>query len=175
MVGDVVRERRDAVVLSSKVGRLLRPAFNNVRSAPHNWANPLPFDQVYDYSYDAIMRSVEDSLQRLGTNRIDILYVHDIGVATHGVEANKPLWQQFTSGGYKAMRELRDTGVVSAIGLGVNEWEVILDAMELGEWDVFLLAGRYTLLEQTSLSPFLTKCVERKTWSSPPPRSTAAR
>lgn len=163
MVGDVVRERRDDVVLSTKVGRLLKPAFNNVRSAPHNWANPLPFDQVYDYSYDAIMRSFEDSLQRLGVNRVDIVYVHDIGVATHGLEANQHYWAQLSTGGYRALRELRDTGVVSAIGLGVNEWEVLMDALNLGDWDVFLLAGRYTLLEQTSLSPFLTTCVKRGT------------
>ncbi|MEO5806860.1 aldo/keto reductase [Devosia sp.] len=163
MVGDVVRERRDEVVLATKVGRLLKPAFNDVRTLPHNWANPLPFDQHYEYTYDAVMRSFEDSLQRMGVNRIDILYVHDIGVMTHGVEGNKPLWKQLETGGYKALRELRDSGVVSAIGFGVNEWEVLMDALDLGDWDVFLLAGRYTLLEQTSLSPFLEKCLARKT------------
>jgi D-threo-aldose 1-dehydrogenase len=143
------------------VGRLLRPFFGE-RPADFNWAEPLPFDQAYDYSYDGIMRSFEDSLQRLGLNRIDILYVHDIGPMTHGVEANKPLWRQLESGGYRALRELRDGGVISAIGLGVNEWEVLMNAFQLGDWDVFLLAGRYTLLEQTSLTPFLATCVERK-------------
>ena len=87
--------------------------------------------------------------------------MHDIGVVTHGVEANKPLWKQLETGGYKALRELKDAGVVSAIGLGVNEWEVLMDAFGIGDWDVFLLAGRYTLLEQTSLDPFLTTCVKR--------------
>ena len=159
LVGDVLRERRDGVVLSSKVGRLMKPTTSWAK--PHSWVDPLPFQEVYDYSYDGIMRSYEDSLQRLGLNRIDILYVHDIGVATHGVEANKPLWQQLASGGYRALRELRDSGAVKAIGLGVNEWEVLMDAFALGDWDVFLLAGRYTLLEQTSLTPFMTTCVER--------------
>ncbi|HTM78447.1 MAG TPA: aldo/keto reductase, partial [Devosia sp.] len=160
LVGDVLRERRTEAVLSTKVGRLLKPVHGE-RSSPHSWVDPLPFDQVYDYSYDAIMRSFEDSLQRLGVSAVDILYVHDIGVATHGVEANKPLWQQLASGGYKALRELRDAGVIKAIGLGVNEWEVLMDAFALGDWDVFLLAGRYTLLEQTSLNPFMSTCVER--------------
>jgi D-threo-aldose 1-dehydrogenase len=159
--GDSLREDRENVVLSSKVGRLLRP-FSGRRPEGFGWVDALPFDQVYDYSYDGIMRSFEDSLQRLGLNRIDILYVHDIGPMTHGVEANKPLWQQLESGGYRALRELRDGGTISAIGLGVNEWEVLMDAFRLGDWDVFLLAGRYTLLEQTSLTPFLSTCIERK-------------
>src|SRR5690606_4953705 len=110
---------------------------------------------------DGVMRSFEDSLQRLGLERIDIIYVHDIGTATHGVEGNKPLWAQLESGGYRALRELRDGGVISAIGLGVNEWQVLMDAFDIGDWDVFLLAGRYTLLEQTSLEPFLATCVKR--------------
>jgi D-threo-aldose 1-dehydrogenase len=159
LVGDVLRERRAGTVLSTKVGRKLKPVTG--WSEPHNWVNPLPFNQVYDYSYDGVMRSYEDSLQRLGMNGVDILYVHDIGTATHGVEGNKPLWKQLETGGYRALRELRDSGAVKAIGLGVNEWQVLMDAFALGDWDVFLLAGRYTLLEQTSLSPFMTTCLER--------------
>ena len=160
LMGDVLRERRDGVVLSSKVGRLLQPVHG--RDWPRDeWIDPLPFREVYDYSYDGVMRSFEDSLQRLGLERIDILYVHDIGAGTHGVEGNRPLWAQLAGGGYKALRELRDSGLVSAIGLGVNEWQVLMDAFALGDWDVFLLAGRYTLLEQTSLDPFLTTCVQR--------------
>lgn len=160
LVGDALRERREGVVLSSKVGRLLKPV-DPAAQDKGNWVDPLPFNQLYDYSYDGVMRSFEDSQQRLGLNRIDILYVHDIGVATHGVEGNKPLWAQLAGGGYKALRELRDAGVIKAIGLGVNEWQVLMDAFALGDWDVFLLAGRYTLLEQTSLDPFMTTCVER--------------
>ncbi|GLQ09029.1 oxidoreductase [Devosia yakushimensis] len=159
LVGDVLRERRAGTVLSTKVGRRLKPV--KEWSEPHNWVNPLPFEQVYDYSYDGIMRSYEDSLQRLGMNGADILYVHDIGTATHGVEGNKPLWKQLESGGYKALRQLRDSGEIKAIGLGVNEWQVLMDAFALGDWDVFLLAGRYTLLEQTSLNPFMSTCIER--------------
>ncbi len=160
LVGEVVRNAAPRPVISTKVGRLLKPVSLD-RQDKGNWIDPLPFDQQYDYSYAGIMRSYEDSLQRLGLERVDILYVHDIGVATHGAEANKPLWQQLVDGGYRALRELRDRGAVRAIGLGVNEWEVLMDAMALGDWDVFLLAGRYTLLEQTALEPFMSACVVR--------------
>ena len=160
LVGDAIRERRGDAILSSKVGRLLKPV-KATEQDKGAWVDPLPFNQAYDYSYDGVMRSFEDSLQRLGVNAIDILYVHDIGVATHGAEANKPHWAQLEGGGYKALRELRDSGVISAIGLGVNEWEVLMDAFALGDWDVFLLAGRYTLLEQTSLHPFMSTCIAR--------------
>lgn len=161
LVGDALREAPVRPFLSSKVGRLLRPVDPAVQDKG-NWIDPLPFDQQYDYSYDGVMRSFDDSRQRLGLEKIDILYVHDIGTSTHGVEGNKPLWAQLAGGGYKALRELKDSGVVQAIGLGVNEWEVLMDAFELGDWDAFLLAGRYTLLEQTSLNPFMTTCIERK-------------
>lgn len=161
LVGEVVREASPRPIISTKVGRRLRPVDPAVQDKG-NWVDPLPFDQVYDYSYDGVMRSHEDSLQRLGLERVDILYVHDIGAMTHGVEGNKPLWNQLATGGYKALRELRDSGAVKAIGLGVNEWQVCMDAFDLGDWDVLLLAGRYTLLEQTALAPFMATCIERK-------------
>lgn len=162
MVGDALRFRQDGITLSSKVGRLLRPVRSeSEREYKHSWVKPFPFEQVYDYSYDGIMRSLDASLQRLGLSRVDIVLVHDIGVATHGVEANAVYWKQLADGGYRALQELKNTGVIKAIGFGVNEWEVLMDAFELGDWDVFLLAGRYTLLEQTSLDPFLSTCLKR--------------
>ena len=163
LMGDGLRYRNDGIVLSSKVGRLLRPIQSeSERDYSHAWARPFPFEQVYDYTYAGVMRSYEASLQRLGLSRIDVLFVHDIGVATHGAEQNAIYWKQLAEeGGYRALTELKAFGKVKAIGLGVNEWEVLMDAFALGDWDVFLLAGRYTLLEQTSLSPFLTTCLER--------------
>ena len=121
--------------------------------------HPLPFDPVYDYSHDGIMRSFEDSFQRLGLARIDILYVHDIGVYQHGPEAHPALMKTLRDSGYRALEELRGSGAVSAIGIGVNEREVLLEAMEWGRWDAFLLAGRYTLLEQAPLDDLLPRCV----------------
>lgn len=161
LVGDAIRNRRDEIILSTKVGRLLAPHFGTY-DPPNSWRNPYPFVDVFDYSYDGIMRSCEDSLQRLGTNRIDILYVHDIGTYTHG-DANAGYWRDLEQGGYRALEELKTSGAISAIGLGVNEWQVLMDAFELGDWDVFLLAGRYTLLEQTALVPFLEKCLQEET------------
>lgn len=157
-VGDATREfPRDQWVLSTKVGRLLRPNPTGVFSDGRT--HPLPFDPVYDYSYDGIMRSFEDSFQRLGLARIDILYVHDIGAYQHGAEAHPALMKTLRESGYRALEELRGAGAVWAIGIGVNEREVLLEAMEWGQWDAFLLAGRYTLLEQAPLDDLLPKCV----------------
>jgi len=156
-VGDAMRwVPRDEWVLSTKVGRLLRPRRTAVEDTDRR--DPLPFDPVYDYSYDGVMRSFEDSLQRLGLARIDILYVHDIGAMQHGREAHPGLMRALRDGGYRALEELRAAGTVRAIGVGVNEREVLLEALEWGEWDAFLLAGRYTLLEQAPLDDLLPKC-----------------
>jgi D-threo-aldose 1-dehydrogenase len=155
-VGDAMRwVPRDEWVLSTKVGRLLRPCQTMDETQRH----PLPFEAVYDYSYDGIMRSFEDSLQRLGLARIDILYVHDIGEMQHGSEAHPRLMRTLRESGYRALEELRSAGVARAIGIGVNEREVLLEALEWGDWDAFLLAGRYTLLEQAPLDDLLPKCL----------------
>jgi D-threo-aldose 1-dehydrogenase len=156
-VGDALRGSSD-YVLSTKVGRLLRPA--GYAAERHGFISPMPFDIEYDYSYDGIMRSFEDSLQRLGLDSIDILFMHDIGPVTHGNDDDR-LFPIAMDGGYRAMDELRRNGLVSAIGLGVNEYEVCERALEHGDWDCFLLAGRYTLLEQASLDTFLPKCIDR--------------
>jgi D-threo-aldose 1-dehydrogenase len=156
-VGDAMRwVPRDEWVLSTKVGRLLRPSRTPAENIERR--QPLPFDPVYDYSYDGVMRSFEDSLQRLGLARIDILYVHDIGAMQHGQEAHPGLMRNLRDGGYRALEKLRAAGAVRAIGIGVNEREVLLEAMEWGDWDAFLLAGRYTLLEQAPLEDLIPKC-----------------
>ena len=147
VVGDQLRGK--SYILSSKVGRLLAPG---AVATPMDFGmiDPLPFHPVYDYSYDGVMRAFEDGLQRLGLDRIDILLAHDIGTFQHG-DDNAKHFKDLQEGGYKAMAELRADGRVQAIGLGVNENQVCLDALNIGQWDVFLLAGRYTLLEQTPL------------------------
>lgn len=147
---------RDELTLSSKVGRLLRrdPGWHPFRKM---FPDAAPFRPDYDYGYDGVMRSHEDSLQRLGVEWIDVLLMHDISAETHG-DALAPHFRVAMEGGYRAMDELRRNGDVRAIGLGVNEWEACEAAMEHGQWDVFLLAGRYTLLEQAALDSFLPRC-----------------
>jgi D-threo-aldose 1-dehydrogenase len=159
IVGDALRFRPEPFVLSTKVGRLLKPMRSDAdRTIESPWTQPFPFEIRYDYSYDAIMRSYEASLQRLGLGKIDILLVHDIGVQTHGVEGNKKHWSDLSGGGYKALDELRRTGAVSAIGFGVNEVPVLIDALEIGQWDAFLIANRYNLIEQTPLEKLFPAC-----------------
>ncbi|ACC75373.1 aldo/keto reductase [Paraburkholderia phymatum] len=157
-VGQALASRpRHALSLSTKVGRLMRPDAS-VRPGDDGWAEPLPFKPQFDYSYGGIMRSYEDSQQRLGMAQIDILYVHDIGKMTHR-ESNAQYWAQLTvGGGFRALDELRASGAVGAIGVGVNEWEIAADAMNEAGLDVILLAGRYTLLEQSALKPLLDVC-----------------
>jgi D-threo-aldose 1-dehydrogenase len=156
MVGDQLR-RRDGWVLSTKVGRRLKPR-REPQEPGDPWKNPHPFEPVFDYSYDGVMRSYEDSLQRLGLNRIDILYIHDIDVFTHGTaERQAEMFKAAMTGAYKALDELRRSGDIKAIGLGVNEMQPINDALDHGQWDCFLLAGRYTLLEQEPLHTLLPK------------------
>ncbi|MFY0679560.1 MAG: aldo/keto reductase [Thalassovita sp.] len=156
-VGDVIRG--GSYVLSTKVGRLLVPGAAE-NPAAMGWPEALPFHPVYDYSYDGIMRSFEQSLQRLGLDRIDILYVHDIGEVTHGAQ-NAPHFKALAESGYRALDSLRQSGQISAIGLGVNETAVCMEALEIGDWDAFLLAGRYTLLEQHALTDLLPACAAR--------------
>lgn len=160
-MGEVLRRHpRNEFVLSTKVGRLLKPR-DPSEIFMDNWAESLPFESVYAYGYDATMRSVEDSYQRLGTNQIDIAYIHDIGAFTHGEEAHPALFKEAIDGGFRALDELRSAGVIKAIGMGVNEWEVCEQALRAADFDCFLLAGRYTLLEQESLNSFLPLCEER--------------
>jgi D-threo-aldose 1-dehydrogenase len=154
VMGDLLRHTD--YILSDKVGRLLRPGPVS-NPSEFGMVDPLPFHVIYDYGYDAIMRAFEDSLQRLGLDRIDILLAHDIGTFTHG-DDNARHFKDLTDGGYRAMDELRRTGHVKAIGLGVNENEVCMDALGIGDWDVFLLAGRYTLLEQTPMQDLFPAC-----------------
>jgi len=155
-VGDGLRQIDCSdYVLSTKVGRILEPCAK--AEDKYGFCSPMPFEPVYDYSYDGIMRSFEHSLQRLGLSKIDIIFMHDIGEVTHGDDHDK-LFKIAMEGGYKAMDELRSQGLVSAIGLGVNEYEVCEQAMDYGYFNCFLLAGRYTLLEQEALDSFLPRC-----------------
>jgi D-threo-aldose 1-dehydrogenase len=153
---------REDYVLSTKGGRLLRACDQGARTGIGKWFDVPTRQEVYDYSYEGIMRSLEFSLERLGVDRVDILYVHDLDIFTHGSkQASDERIDEFMGSGYEAMISLRDQGVVKAIGGGINEWEVCQTLAERGDFDLFLLAGRYTLLEQDALETFLPLCVSR--------------
>jgi D-threo-aldose 1-dehydrogenase len=150
---------RDDFVLASKVGRVLKPARRSeIDFAP--WVDAAPFRMEFDYSYDGTMRAFEDSLQRLALERMDICFIHDIDVFTRGADQPE-VFAQAMDGCWKALESLRSQGVVKAIGVGVNEWEVCHEALKQRDFDCFLLAGRYTLLEQEALDQFLPLCAER--------------
>ncbi|RUX24642.1 aldo/keto reductase [Mesorhizobium sp. M7A.F.Ca.US.011.01.1.1] len=161
--GDFLRYKpRDSYVLSTKVGRLFRPVPGD-QVPDHSYVDPLPFALDYDYSYDGIMRSVEFSYARLGLNRIDILFVHDIGAYTHGVEKTKLHFRDLMDGGLKALEELKRSGVISAYGLGVNEVQICLDVMREAPLDCILLASRYSLLDRSAEAELLPLCRARQT------------
>lgn len=155
----LTEEPREAYVVSTKVGRVMVPD-PTVGAMEEGYADPLPFRPTFDYSHDGILRSFEASRQRLGILSPDILYVHDIGRFTHG-ERHAHYWEQLTTGGgFRALTRLREEGAVRAIGLGVNEWEIVAEAIEVADLDLCMLAGRYTLLEQDSL-PLMDACARR--------------
>ena len=143
---------RDDYVVSTKVGRLIRPG---KRTGTEVFGNNQSFylanDEmccVLDYGYDGVMRSLEESLERLDLDRVDILHIHDPD--DHFDEA--------VEGAYKALDKLRSEGTIRAVSAGMNQWEMPARFMDYGDFDCFLLAGRYTLLDQTSLPEFLPKC-----------------
>lgn len=153
---------RGGALLSTKVGRLLEDcAPGDV--TPTAFVGVPPRRIVFDYSYDGVMRSHETSLDRLGVEAVDILLVHDVDVFTHGSReaSDARVRELFDRGGFRALDELRSAGQVKAIGAGVNEWQVCEKLLGLGDFDCFLLAGRYTLLEQEALESFLPLCVAR--------------
>jgi D-threo-aldose 1-dehydrogenase len=152
-------KNRGDFVLSSKVGRVLKPARrSDIHFAP--WVEAAPFTLHFDYSYSGTMRAFEDSLQRLALERMDICFIHDIDVFSRGAE-QPAVFKEAMDGCWKALEKLRSEGLVKAIGVGVNEWQVCHEALKQRDFDCFLLAGRYTLLEQDALDEFLPLCEQR--------------
>ncbi|MGQ0565245.1 MAG: aldo/keto reductase [Gemmobacter sp.] len=152
---------REDYVLSTKIGRLFRVTTPDRRDGFGKWFDVPARNEVYDYGHDAVMRSLEFSLERLGIDRVDILYAHDLDLFNHKTQgALDARLAEFMGGGYRALLSLRDQGVIRAIGAGVNEWQPCQWLLERGDFDLFLLAGRYTLLEQDSL-PFMDAAAAR--------------
>lgn len=158
----IARFGRDSIQLSTKIGRLL------LDCEPHE-VTPEAFVDVpqkrivFDYTYDGVMRSYEASRARLGIANADVLLVHDVCVFSQGSQeaSDAKVRELFDGGGYRALTELRAAGEIAAIGAGVNEWQVCEKLLGLGDFDGFLLAGRYTLLEQEALDTFLPLCEQR--------------
>lgn len=164
LVGEWLRDQDPASFrISSKVGRLMtfeRPGRTLPPAPARNmfdsgWNSGLSFCELFDYSYEGVMRSYDDSRQRTGLSRIDILLVHDIGRLTHG-ERHQIHWDALTKGGgFKALMDLKAAGLIAGFGLGVNEWQAIRDAMQETDLDICLLAGRLTLLDNDAVEHFL--------------------
>ena len=147
------RVPRDQVVVCTKVGRWMDPSHG--RGDGSGFVGGQPHRAVIDYSYDGTLRSVEQSLLRLGTDRLDLLLIHDVDIWTHGAEAVEARFREAMAGAYVALDRLRGEGVVKGIGIGVNEAEMCVRFAQAGSFDTMLLAGRYSLLEQPALEQFL--------------------
>jgi D-threo-aldose 1-dehydrogenase len=161
-VGDFVRSvDRERVVVATKVGRLLTPVPPGREREDTFWVGGLRFDDRFDYSYDAVMRSYSDSLQRLGLDRVDMLAIHDLDVDHFAGDAFEERLRELADGGVRALEELRASGVVRAVGLGINALGSVPRVLELIDLDYVIVAMPYTLLDQDALDAELPLCVER--------------
>jgi D-threo-aldose 1-dehydrogenase len=159
-IGAALRDvPRDDFLLSTKVGRLLTPD-RHAPSDQHGYVDVLPFVQRFDYSHGGTLRSLDDSLQRLGMARIDYVFIHDVARDAHG-DRQPERFREAMEGAVPALARLRADGVIAGFGLGVNDWRVCVDALAHADFDVLLVAGRYTLLDQTALPELLPLCVKR--------------
>lgn len=158
-IGAFLKTRpREEFVVSTKVGRTLVPSAVPVPDAYYqgSWNHEI----LFDYSADAAKRGLEESLKRLGLDRVDVALIHDVGSDTHG-PGQPAMYKAAMEGAWKALDRLRSEGTVRAIGLGVNDWRVCADCLRDADPDCFLLAGRYTLLEQEPLQSLLPAMVKR--------------
>jgi D-threo-aldose 1-dehydrogenase len=162
-LGHFLRQQpRNDFVVSTKVGRVLKPTRNHETFDGGFWRGGLPFDFVWDYSYDGIMRSYEDSLQRLSLSCIDLLLIHDLDFGNFPTESllNAHLHELATSG-WRALDELRSTGAIKAVGAGINISGMIPRLLDVVDLDMFLVAMPYTLLDQSVLEEEFPRCAER--------------
>ena len=148
--GAVLRTKpRDEFVIATKVGRLLRKDAPPEPGQAYKGAPPV--NPVFDFSYDGVMRSAEESLVRLGLDRIDVLHIHD----------PDDHYEEALSGAYRALDRMRSEGMIKAVGAGMNQAEMLARFAREADFDCFLLAGRYTLLDRIGLKELLPLCVEK--------------
>jgi D-threo-aldose 1-dehydrogenase len=152
---------RDSFVLSTKVGRWMTPKSDH-EDVPGWRPGGLPFKPTFDYSRDGTLRSLEQSLLRLGMNRIDVVLIHDVDVWTHGSQEQADRYfKDAMTGCFPALAELRRQGVIKAIGVGLNETDMSLRFAREADLDCIMLAGRYTLLEQGAVTELLPYCLQK--------------
>ena len=159
-VGHFLRQQpRSEFMISTKVGRVLKAARDPANVVGDFFVGRLPFNFIYDYSYDGIMRSFEDSLQRLSLPSVDMLLIHDLDFWFHQTEAKVSAYlAQLVTSGWKALDELRSGGQIKAIGAGINEIGMIPRFLDLVGVDFFIVALIYTLLDQDVLDVEFTLC-----------------
>jgi len=151
---------RDSFVYSTKLGRTLTPA-HPATFDPGAWMNVPPLRADFDYSYDAAFRQLDDSLQRLMTDRVEIVLLHDADHYTHGAN-QRARFEEAIEGTVEAMVEMRDQGIVKAIGAGLNDVDVLLEVTERADLDCLLVAGRYTLLDHSDSYALMELVQERR-------------
>jgi D-threo-aldose 1-dehydrogenase len=154
-------EPRDAFVLSTKVGRRLVPRPANAPALESAYVDVPPLVPAFDYTAEAVRGTLAGSLERLGVGRVDVVLIHDLGPVTHG-DDDARRYAEAMDGAYRVLHDLRAEGAIRAIGVGANEWAVLERCARDGDFDCFLLAGRYSLLEQTALDSFLPLCARRE-------------
>ncbi|MBS0444391.1 MAG: aldo/keto reductase [Proteobacteria bacterium] len=156
---------RDEIVVSTKIGRVMnpfkKPPERNKDVFSPGFAGGFPHAPQFDYSYDGTMRSVEHSLLRTGLSRLDILLIHDCDVWTHGKDAER-YFKEAMDGAYRALDKLRSEKTVAAIGFGINEADTCVKFARAGDFDVAMMAGRYSLLIQNGLAEFLPLAQQKK-------------
>jgi D-threo-aldose 1-dehydrogenase len=153
-LGAVLRTKpRDAFTISTKVGRLVRPASGDALRYTGNFFGIGDDRDTWDMSRDGVLRSIEESLERLGLDRVDIVFIHDPDV--------QDLWKPAIDEAFPALADLRSQGVIGAIGAGMNQSAMLARFVREGDMDVLLLAGRYTILDQEGLDDLLPLCDER--------------
>jgi D-threo-aldose 1-dehydrogenase len=153
------RRKRDAFTLSTKIGRILH-ADEGVPALNENFLNALPFRRSIDYSASGTVRSLEDSRQRMGLTRFDIVYIHDCSEDWHG-PAWKARFAEAMAGAAVELSAMRGRGEISGWGMGLNMVEPALVCLEVARPDVFLIAGRYTLIDHTALGKLFPACAAK--------------
>jgi D-threo-aldose 1-dehydrogenase len=155
---------RSTLILSTKVGYKLVPADPAERTRGI-WDQPLPMRSEFDWSRDATLRSIEGSLERLGVSAVDMIAIHDPDESIFLKPGDDPHghshFKEAMEGAYRVLADLRSQGVIKAVGVGMNQWQMLCDFAAAGDFDYFLLAGRYTLLDQDSLAHLLPLCERR--------------